>query len=98
LKQQDLQLAGVKGKTRLLILWPPGQAPLRETLTAQPKPLAIIDQDFYSCAQAIGKDKKRAAKRVFTQSLPTKRRQPIDAFAKIDRRNAEQQSVMGRDL
>jgi cobalamin-dependent methionine synthase I len=98
LKQQDLQLAGIEGKTGHLILWPPRETTTGKALVTKPKPLTIINKNLYSGAQAVGKDKERAAKRIFSQHSATKSCQSIDPFAKVYRCNAEQQSVMGRNL
>jgi len=52
---------------------PPGEAPAREALEAQPEALTIIDQQLEGRAAAVAKQKHRPRKRIVVEAVAAKR-------------------------
>ena len=75
---QNLQLPN-------LIAWPPPKTAPAQPLLAEPKPLAIIDEDLDRRASFVTKNKQLSRERIRLQHLPAHPGQSINAPAKVHR-------------
>ena len=75
---QNLQLPN-------LIAWPPPKPPPAQPLLAEPKSLAVIDQDLDRRASFVTKYKQQSRERIRLQHFPAYPGQAINAPAKVHR-------------
>src|ERR1035441_10956698 len=83
---------------RLAAAGPPAEAPLREPLLAEPKALAVIQEDLKGSTTAVREYEQRAGKRVEVKSLTANLHQPVNAFAKIHRLDRPPRSHLRGEL
>ena len=74
------------------------EAALGEAFGTEPKPLAIVGQEFERRAGAVAKDVDCAAQRILAQRLATQRGEPIDSLAEIDGLHGEKDAALRREL
>src|SRR5579863_4041436 len=77
---------------------PPSEAALRQSLRREPKSLAVIGQQFYSCAPAAAEDEQTAGKGIGVEFLTAQLRQRIDPFPAVDGVYRNQDAQLRRDL
>src|SRR5579863_408418 len=77
---------------------PPSEAALRQSLRREPKSLAVIGQQFYSCAPAAAEDEQTAGKGIGVEFLTAQLRQRIDPFPAVDPVYRYQDTQLRRDL
>ena len=92
--QENSQFAGREGNAGPRGRGPPVEAALGEAFSTEPKPLAIIRQEFERGPGAVAKDVDRAAQRVLCQCLATQRGEAINAFAKVDGLEREKDATL----
>src|SRR6266540_5969612 len=82
---QDLQLVRLQRGGRRLVLrrGPPPKLPLRQTLVAEPEPLAVIDEELDGRPTAIAEDEHRPREWVDFERGPAKLRQTVDATPEV---------------
>src|ERR1700722_2850388 len=69
-RQQQLRLVRSQYPRRFVTRWPPAEASLRQTLRGQPKPLAVIREQFDGGAAAAAKEEKTSGERIGWEALP----------------------------
>src|ERR1700690_731844 len=77
---------------------PEPKSPRRQTLLAEPKTLAVVDQNLQGFGAAIAKDKHRAAHGVRGKLLPAHPAQSINALPKIRRLHGHPNPHVRREL
>ena len=77
---------------------PPVEAALGEAFGAEPKPLAIVGQEFERGAGAVAKDVDRAAQGILLQRLATEGGEAIYSFAEVDGLYGEKDATLRREL
>src|SRR5580693_4739578 len=87
-----------QGFRGLLPRWPPSEAALRQAFRREPESLAVIGQQFYSCAPAAAKDEQATGERVGVELLTAQLRQRIDALPAVDGVYRNQDTQLRRDL
>jgi hypothetical protein len=70
-------------------------AAVGEPLGPEPKPLALVGQEFKRRPRAVAKAIDRAIQRMVAQRLATPGRQPLEAFPPIDRLPDEKAAAVG---
>src|ERR1017187_5662411 len=96
---QQLELMHLQTQGRLLAATgPPAEASLRKPFLAEPKALAVIQEDLKGSTTAVREYEQRAGKRVEVKSLTANLHQPVNAFAKIHRLDRQQQTHLRREL
>ena len=98
LGKQDMELAGIKGRRRCILRWPPGKPPFAKSLENKPEPIAIKDKNFNCAARTVCKDEDWAVERVFIQGLAAKSGKADNAPAKICWFDGQPQAMVGGDL
>jgi hypothetical protein len=78
--------------------WTGGELPLRKAFLRQSKTLAIVHQTLDGVASPRTENKERTTQRVAGKSLTTKGGQTVDAFAKINGLNRDQDPHLRSDL
>eukprot|EP01034_Spumella_vulgaris_P032837 gene32838-40535_t len=96
--QQHVQLMRFEGQDRRCRSGPEGEAPARQALLAKPKTIAVIDQNFDRPAPPVGENKQGTAEGIGRQLPPAQAGHGIDAGAKIDRFDRDQNPHVRRDL
>ena len=74
------------------------EAAVGEAFGTEPKPLAVVSQEFERRPGAVTKDVDRAAQRIVAQRLPTQGRKAIDPLAEIDGVPGQKDVTLGREL
>src|SRR5580704_8384317 len=87
-----------QGARRFVPCRPPSEAALRQAFGREPESLAVIGQQFYSCAPAAAKDEQATGERVGVELLTAQLRQRIDALPAIDGVYRNQDAQLRRDL
>jgi transposase len=96
--QQYLQFAGRQAPCGAVRPRPPLQPPRGEALGAQPVTLPVITEQLEGGAGAITENVDRSIERILGEGLSAHRRQPINAFAKIDRSQGQKDPTLRREL
>lgn len=74
------------------------KAPLRESLEAKPKPLAVVNEQFEGGARPIAKNEERAGEGVLVEWAFAKCDERINALAEIDGLIGEQNLELWDEL
>src|SRR2546426_11312775 len=96
--QQHGQLPGGQADAGRRSGGPPVEASLREAFGAEPKALAVVEQQFERGARAIAKDKDGTVQGILSQRLSTDGGESIDPFAAVDGLQGEKDATVGGEL
>jgi hypothetical protein len=96
--QQHGQLAGGEAHAGSRGGGPPLEAALGEPFGAQPKPLAVVDQECERGARAVAKTVDGAAQGILAERLATEGGEAIYPFAKIDGLQRDKAAALGGEL
>lgn len=79
-------------------LRPPAEAAVRESADAQVEAVAVINEQFESCAGAIAKDEERAGEGVLIEAGFAECDERVNALAEVDGIVSEQDLELGDEL
>ncbi len=91
-------MCGERMQRRARRLRPPGEAPAREALEAQPEALSIVDQKFKCGRAPVAQQKDGAGERVTVEMIAAERGECVDAFTEINGVIGEHDLELRREL
>lgn len=77
---------------------PPEEPSLGKPLLAEPKPLAIVDEELNCRSGAVAENKDSSREGIFKQLLATDPGKAVDAAAEINGLNRNKDAHLGSDL
>lgn len=97
--EQDLELTrGQRVKRRGASLRPPPELASREPFDAEPKAVAVVDEELDGGSGTVSKNENGAREGVGVELFAAQGRERIDALAEIDRLDADEDLELGDKL